>query len=155
MSSSSVKTIGGAGSNVMVLKKGSTEKQRGNFTPLQLNAVNQFTVQVVHTSVLHESSRGWNRISNQIGHYRWSRMAELLVLVSGTSRLGVQCMRWNNSFNAGSYAVNCCWATSWMCLCMLVTSFRLTDLGDTLSTLHEHHVLVSFYHTIHPSSICA
>ena len=47
--------------------KCSTEQQQGNFTPLQLNAVNQFTVQVVHTSVLHESTRGWNRISKQVG----------------------------------------------------------------------------------------
>ena len=46
-----VKTIGGAGI------KGSSEKQQGHFTPLQLNAVNQFTVQVVHTSVLHEFQR--------------------------------------------------------------------------------------------------
>ena len=53
MSSSSVKTIGGAGFSCDGIK-GSTEKQRGNFTPLQLNAVNHFTVQMVHTSVLHE-----------------------------------------------------------------------------------------------------
>ena len=78
MSSSSVKTIGGAGSNVMVIKS-STEKLRGNFTPLQLNPVNQLTVQVVHTSVLHESSRGWNRISKQIGHNRWSMQNGLII----------------------------------------------------------------------------
>ena len=53
--------------------------------------VNQFTVQVVHTSVLHEIFRGWNRISKQIGHCRWSRMAGLFVLASGTSRLGEGC----------------------------------------------------------------
>ena len=91
MSSSSIKTIiGGAGFRCDGIK-GSTEKQQRNFTPLQLNAVNHFTVQVVHTSVLHESARGWNRISKQIGHCRWSRMAGLLVLSSGTSRLGEQC----------------------------------------------------------------
>ena len=90
MSSSSIKTIGGASFRCDGIK-GSTEKQQRNFTPLQLNAVNQFTVQVVHTSALHESARGWNRISKQIGHCRWSRMAGLLVLASGTSRLGEQC----------------------------------------------------------------
>ena len=74
MFSSSVKTIGGAGFRCNSIK-GSTAKQWGNFTPLQLNAVNQFTVQVVHTCALHESSRGWNRISKQIGQCRWSRMA--------------------------------------------------------------------------------
>ena len=76
MSSSSVKTIGGAGFRCDAIK-GSSEKQWGNFKPLQLNAMNQFTVQVVHTSALHESSRGWNRISKQIGHCRWSRMVGL------------------------------------------------------------------------------
>ena len=84
MSSSSVKTIRGAGFRCDSIK-GSTEKQRGNFTPLQLYAANQFTVQVVHTSALHESSRCWTRISKQIGPCSWSRMAGLLVLVSGTS----------------------------------------------------------------------
>ena len=90
MFSSSVKTIGGAGFRCNSIK-GSTEKQRGNFTPLQLNAVNQFTVQVVHTSALHESSRGWNRISKQIGQCRvqngW--------MASGTSQLGEQCGAFN------------------------------------------------------------
>ena len=81
MSSSSVKTIGGAGFSCDGIK-GSTEKQRGSFTPLQLNAVNQFTVQV-YTQVSY--MRGWNRISKQIGHYRWFRMTGLLVLASGTS----------------------------------------------------------------------
>ena len=87
MSSSSVKKIGDAGVRCDGIK-GSTEQQRGNFTSLQLNAVNQFAMQMVHTSVLHEYFKGWNRISKQIRHYRWSRMARLLVLASWTSRLG-------------------------------------------------------------------
>ena len=54
MSSSSVKMIGSADFRCDRIK-GATEQQLGNLTPLQLNAVNQFTVQVVHT-------RGWNTI---------------------------------------------------------------------------------------------
>ena len=54
----------------------------------------------------------------------------------------------DNPFNAGSYAANCCWATSWMCLRTLVTSLGLADLGEH-SPLHMHahtHKLLS-YHT--------
>ena len=90
MSSSNVKIIGGAGFRCDGIN-GSSEKQQGHFTPLQLNAVNQSTVQMVHTSDLHGSSSGCTRISKQIGHCRWSRMAGLLLLASGTSWLGVQC----------------------------------------------------------------
>eukprot|EP00731_Ephydatia_muelleri_P019448 Em0012g273a len=46
------------------------EQQRGNFTPLQLNAVNQFTVQVVHTGVLHDSSRGGTEEDGHVELYR-------------------------------------------------------------------------------------
>ena len=134
MSSSNVNIIGAAGFRCDGIK-GSSEKQQGHFTPLQLNDVNQSTVQIVQTSDLYGSSSDCNRISKQIGHCRWSIMAGLLQLASGTSRLGVRCGGTIPLIQAIINAVNYCWATSksWMCLCNLDTSLW----NDSILNYHK------------------
>lgn len=57
-------------------------KQHGHLTPLQLNTLNHSTIQAVHTSALHGSSRGWCKIFRHMGHCNCSRIAGLLELLS-------------------------------------------------------------------------
>ena len=61
---------------------GVSMKQHGHLTPLQLNTLNHWTMQAVHTSALHGSSRGWCKILRHMGHCSCSSIAGLLELAS-------------------------------------------------------------------------
>ena len=56
--------------------------QHGHFTSLQLDAMNHWMVQSVHTNALHGSSSGWHTIIMHMGHRSCSRIALLLELAS-------------------------------------------------------------------------
>ena len=69
MSPSSFKIKLGAGL-MKAESSGVSEKQQGHWEDAE--TVNQLMMQEAHTTALHGNSTGWDKISKQTGHLRWS-----------------------------------------------------------------------------------